>query len=165
MSRKCTKCGHQGLEASEPSIYHYKLSGLENVYLKGGVTEYICPECGTKSTSIKNVVGLHKVIASSLATAKRRLSGQELRFLREQLGFSAEELAQVVEYNEDHIRKIETGSQSPKAPYEMFLRVAILRESKAPEYDLRELANRKSYKLQDLKLVNKDRDWEISTAA
>ncbi len=105
---------------STPTQYHYKLSGLDNVYLKGGVTEYICPKCGTKSTSIKNVVGLHKAIAKALAIAKRRLTGGDLRFLREQIGFSAEELGKLVEYNEEYIRKIETGSMKSKGPYEMF---------------------------------------------
>lgn len=165
MTRTCTKCGASDLKSVAPSIYNYKISGLDNVYLKGGVTEYICPKCGTKSTAIKNVIGLHQAIAQALATAKRRLAGSELRFLREQLGFSAEDIANLVEYNEDHIRKIESGSQVPKAPYEMFLRVAVMRGMKAPEYDLRELADRKEYKLEELKFVNKDREWQMAKAA
>lgn len=165
MSKKCTKCGYVGLNSMNPTLYHYKSSGLDNVYLKGGVTEYVCPKCGERSTAIKNVVGLHEAIALNLAEAKRRLSGKELRFLRERLAFSAEELAQLVEYNEDYIRKIESGSTTPKAAYEMFLRLAIMREIKAPEYDLRELAERKEYKLEELKFVNRDRDWEFSSAA
>lgn len=165
MTRTCTKCGASDLKSVAPSIYNYKISGLDNVYLKGGVTEYICPKCGTKATTIKNVIGLHQAIAQALATAKRRLAGSELRFLREQLGFSAEDIANLVEYNEDHIRKIESGSQVPKAPYEMFLRVAVMRGVKAPEYDLRELADRKEYKLEELKFVNKDREWHVAKAA
>ena len=162
MSRKCTNCGHASLESMTPTLYHYKISGLDNVYLKGGVEEFICPKCGSRSTAIRNPIGLHKAITGSLALAKRRLSGNELRFLREQLGFSAEELASLVEYSEEHIRKIESGSTSPKAPYEMFLRVAIMRGMKAPEYDLRELSQRKKYKLEELRFINKDRDWEIA---
>ena len=159
MSKKCTECGQAGLESMAPTLYHYKMSGLDNVYLKGGVLEFICPRCGVRSTSISNLIGLHKAIAGSLALAKRRLSGSELRFLREQLGFSAEELASLVEYSEEYIRKIESGSTSPKAPYEMFLKVAVLRGSKAPDYDLRELSQRKKYKLEEMKFVNKHRDW------
>lgn len=159
MARKCTKCGHSGLKSHEPSVYHYRLSGLDNVYLTGGVTEYICPKCGTKSVAVKNVAGLHKAIAASIATTKRRLGGKELRFLREQIGFSAEELAKVVEYSEDHIRKIESDSHTPKATYEMFLRVAIMREMQAPEYDLRELGERKEYAIEELNFMNKDHSW------
>ena len=138
------------------------MSGLDNVYLRGGVEEFICSSCGMKSTAIRNLIGLHKAISLSLAFAKRRLSGGELRFLREQLGFSAEELASLVEYSEEYIRKIEAGSTSPKAPYEMFLRVAILRGEKAPEYDLRELSQRKKYKLQELQFINKNKDWKVA---
>lgn len=165
MSKACTKCGASELKSLTPSLYHYKISGLDNVYLKGGVTEYICPKCGTKSTVIKNVIGLHHVIAQALAKAKRRLAGNELRFLREQLGFSAEDIADMVEYNEDHIRKIESGTQVPKAPYEMFLRVAVMHGVKAPEYNLRELGDRKEYKLEELKFVNKNREWQAVKAA
>lgn len=165
MSKKCTNCGHTGLNSMDPTLYHYRASGLDNIYLKGGVIEYVCPKCGERSTSIKNLVGLHAAIANSLATAKRRLAGKELRFLREQLAFSAEEFAQLVEYSEDHIRKIESGSMAPKAPYEMFLRVAILREMQAPECDLRELVERKEYKLEELKFAIRDRRWEFTEAA
>ncbi len=63
--------------------------------------------------------------------------------------------------NEEYIRKIETGSTAPKAPYEMFLRLAVMREIKAPEYDLRELSQRRQYKLEELKFVNKDSDSVI----
>ena len=164
MAKKCVKCGHMGLETMIPTLYHYKMSGLDNVYLKGGVTESICPKCGNKSTTIKNMSGLHKVMANSIAIAKRRLAGNELRFLREQLGFSAEDLAGVVEYSEDHIRKIETGVNIPKASYEAFLRVAILYDLKAPEYDLRNLVERKEYKLEELKFVNKDQEWQLAAA-
>jgi len=159
MARRCAKCGRLELKSREPNVYHYRLSGLDNVYLTGGVTEYICPKCGAKSTSIKNVTGLHKAIAGSIATAKRRLGGKELRFLREEMGFSAEELAKVVEYSEEHIRKIESDVHIPKATYEMFLRMAILREMQAPGYDLRELGERKEYALEELNFVNKDHIW------
>lgn len=162
MTRKCTDCGQFGLESMSPTLYHYKMSGLDNVYLKGGVEEFICPKCGHRSTAIRNPIGLHRAIAASLALAKRRLSGNELRFLREQLAFSAEELASLVEYSEEYIRKIEAGSTSPKAPYEMFLRVAVMRGIKAPDYDLRELSHRKKYKLEELRFINKDRDWTIA---
>jgi DNA-binding transcriptional regulator YiaG len=145
-----------------PTLYQYKVSGLDNVYLKGGVTQYLCPKCGAASTVIKNIVGLHKVIAINIAVAKRRLKGAELRFLREQLGFSAEELATLVEYSEDHIRKIESGVSTPKGPYEMFLRVAVMRGMKAPDYDLHDLVGVKEYKIEELRFENKDRDWDVA---
>lgn len=159
MNKSCTNCNHTGLKSMTPTLYHYKMSGLENVYLKGGVTEYVCPKCGTRSTAIKNVIGLHKAIALTLATTKRRLAGNELRFLREQLGFSAEEFAKMTEYNQEYIRKIESGSEVPKAPFELFLRVAALQGMKAPEYDLRDLAIRKEYEIEELQFENKNHNW------
>ncbi len=163
MANKCVKCGNANLQSIHPDLYHYKISGLDDVYLKGGVTESICSKCGARSTKIKNIVGLHNAIASSLALARRRLTGKELRFLREQMAFSAEDLSQIVEYNEDYLRKIENGSQTPKATYEMFLRVAVLQGLKAPDYNLMDLAQRE-YKIQKLQFVNHDKHWEPQAA-
>ena len=162
MSKECTKCGSSELKSMAPTLYHYKISGLDNIYLKGGVTEFICPKCGTKLTIIKNLGGLHKVIALTLAVAKRRLAGNELRFLREHLGFSAEDLAKLVEYSEEHIRKIESGSMVPKGPYELFLRVAVMKDLKAPDYNLKDLAERKEYALEELRFVNKNHEWKTA---
>jgi uncharacterized protein (UPF0212 family) len=52
MTRACAKCGASDLKFVAPSIYNYKISGLDNVYLKCGVTEYICPKCGTKNSGV-----------------------------------------------------------------------------------------------------------------
>jgi DNA-binding transcriptional regulator YiaG len=159
------KCGKAGLKTQVPSSYHYQISGLDNVYLKGGVTLSVCPECGARSTTIKNLPGLHRVIANSIALAKRRLTGSELRFLREQLAFSAEEFGKLVDFNEDTIRKIEAGTQTPKAPYELSLRLAILNEQEAPTYDLHQFTERKEYEIEELKFVSKNRTWAILKGA
>lgn len=165
MNKKCTRCGHAGLKSVAPALYRYRMSGLDNVHLKGGVIEYICPKCGARSTAIKNLIGLHQAIASSLASARRRLTGGELRFLREYLGYSAEDFARIVDYNEDSVRKIESGSQVPKGPYELVLRLAVMRESKAPAYDLRQLADRKEYEFDELRFESRANEWQASNAA
>lgn len=164
MTRTCTNCGHSGLQSKRPDIFHYNISGMDNVYLLGGVTAYICPKCGEKSISVRNIVGLHRAIAFSLATTKRRLSGQELRFLREHIGYSAAELAELVDYNENHLRKIEAGFLTPKGPYELFLRLAVLREIKAPSYDLRELSGKREFKIEELRFENKTTEWKLVAA-
>lgn len=105
------------------------------------------------------------MIAHSIALAKRKLTGPELRFLREYVEFSAKDLGELVEYNEDTIRKIEKGTQTPKGPYEMFLRLAALKEMKAPNYDLHEMKDRKQYVFDDLKFRSTNKDREISNAA
>ena len=163
MTRKCVECGYSELNSTQPELYHYKVSGLEDVYLKGGVVELICPQCGARSTKIKNVVGLHKTIASSLALAQRRLNGKELRFLREYIGYSAEDFAELIEYNTDYVRKIESGARKPKNPYELLLRLAVLKGVKAPNYSLHDLSHHE-HKVQRLEFVSHDKAWKQKVA-
>lgn len=162
MSTKiCTNCNAGKLESSEPSIYTYDLSGL-NVVLKGGVAQNICPKCGEKSVTIKNLPGLHKAMAEAVATANHRLSGPELRFLREFLGYSGEEMAALVGMNQDTIRKAEAGTQKvPKPSYELFLRSEFLRGAKAPDYEMRKLLEAK-FKIEELRFVNRNREWAVA---
>ena len=60
MSKKCTNCGHLGLNSMNPTLYHYKSSGLDNVYLKGGVIEYVCPKCGERYYDLDAVRQIEK---------------------------------------------------------------------------------------------------------
>lgn len=160
MARNCNECGSAKVKTIEPEQYHYTLSGLENVYLRGGVIEYICAECGERSTAIKNIRNLHKVLAFSLISAKRRLDGKELRFLREYLGYSADDLAGIMDYSVETIRKIESNSQKPKATYDNFLKILVLNEQKAPEYDLMCLSEAKEFKHQEYKFTMNKTDWK-----
>jgi DNA-binding transcriptional regulator YiaG len=159
--RACTNCNIGKLESSEPSIFSYDLSGL-HVVLKGGVIQHVCPECGEKSVTIKNLPGLHKAMAEAVATANHRLSGSELRFMREFLGYSGEDMAALVGLNQDTIRKAEAGTQKvPKPAYELFLRAEILRSAKAPAYEMRQLLEAK-FKIEELKFVNRNKEWAVA---
>lgn len=159
--RACTNCNVGKLEGSEPSLFSYDLSGL-HVVLKGGVVQHVCPECGEKSVTIKNLPGLHKAMGEAVATANHRLAGPELRFLREFLGYSGEEMAALVDLSQDTIRKAEAGTQKvPKPAYELFLRAEVLRGSKAPDYEMRQLVEAK-FKIEELKFVNKNKEWAMA---
>jgi DNA-binding transcriptional regulator YiaG len=160
-SKTCTNCNVGKLESIEPSIFSYDLSGL-HVVLKGGVIQHICSNCGEKSLTIKNLPGLHRVIAEAVATANHRLSGAELRFLREFLGYSGDEMAHLVDLSHDTIRKAESGAQKvPKPSYELFLRSEVLRGAKAPDYEMRKLLEAK-FKIEELKFVNRNKEWAVA---
>lgn len=73
--------------------YHYVQCGLENVWLRNGFTVKDTPY--GKAVSIQNVEGLHDTIANALTEKPGQLTGQEFRFLRQQLEMSQKRLGEV----------------------------------------------------------------------
>ena len=71
--------------------YHYKTSGLDDVYLLNGyeVIKYGDEE----AISIHDIDGLHQVISLALVQQEARLTGREFRFLRIELDLSQKALA------------------------------------------------------------------------
>ena len=69
-------------------LFHYTACGLPNVWLENGYakkeTKY-----GT-AISVKDVDGLHKLLATKLIEKNSLLAGYEFRFLRVQLGRSSQ---------------------------------------------------------------------------
>lgn len=72
--------------------YHFVESGLNNVYLVG-ITVRTCSDCKEDLPEIPNISRLHDKIAETIATKPAELTGEEIRFLRKNLGLKAEEFA------------------------------------------------------------------------
>ena len=71
--------------------YHYKTSGLDDVYLLNG---YEVIKFGDEeAVSIHDIDGLHQVISLALVQQEARLTGREFRFLRIELDLSQKALA------------------------------------------------------------------------
>ncbi len=84
------------------SMYHYKESGLDNVWLENGYREH--RTVYGRGISIQDTEGLHKVIGHSLVLAQRPLSGAELRFLRLEMETSQRDLAAMLGTTEQTLR-------------------------------------------------------------
>jgi transcriptional regulator with XRE-family HTH domain len=74
-------------------MFQYRLSGLDNIYLHGGVTRIGCRGCGESYTLIEAEQQLTSVIALGLLLRPAILSGSEMRFLRKTCQLSQIELA------------------------------------------------------------------------
>ena len=70
--------------------YHYKTSGLDDVYLLNGFD--VIGYGDEKAVSIHNIDGLHKVISLALVQQESRLTGMEFRFLRIEMDLSQKAL-------------------------------------------------------------------------
>ena len=82
--------------------YHYTESGLDNVWLEGGVTFYDTPH--GKGVSIRDTEGLHKAIGQWLISTPKPLCGAELRFIRLEMELTQKHLAAVVGTTEQSLR-------------------------------------------------------------
>ena len=93
-------------------MYHYKESGLRNVWLVNGYVVKRTPYGST--VSIRDLQGLHRYIGSVIAR-QRALSGPELRFLRKEMGMSQRELAEFVGTSEQNVSLWERRGRVPLA--------------------------------------------------
>ena len=101
--------------------YRYTECGLDNVFIEG-----IDPRVDDHSEEvycIPNVNGLHRTIAYGIVEADTGMSGQELRFLRTELGLTQAELARHVHCDAQTIARWEKGQTPIHAAAEVIVRV------------------------------------------
>lgn len=101
--------------------YHYTECGLKSIYLVGG-HEIVESPTGCHVT-IKDIDGLHKVIGQCLIYNKKDLDGDEIRFLRHELGLSQTLLANLLDVSEQAINRWERGKSNINKPAEALIRV------------------------------------------
>jgi len=75
-------------------MIHYKESGLRNIWLANGYTVEDSPYGET--LAIHDLQGLHRAIGHSLVTKPRKLTGAELRFIRNEMELSQAKLASLL---------------------------------------------------------------------
>jgi putative transcriptional regulator len=83
-------------------MYHYKESGLDNVYLENGYHVHRTPY--GDGISIEDTDGLHRVIGRWLVTLPKPLNGAELRFLRVEMDTTQRHLAEITGATEQTLR-------------------------------------------------------------
>lgn len=89
---KCDVCRKGELRTKIRQTYRYKECGLDNVYLLD-MELRVCDACGIKVPRLRRMPELHATIARAVAMQPCPLRGQDVRFLRKQLGYSAKEWA------------------------------------------------------------------------
>ena len=115
-------------------MYHYKESGLRNIWLVNGYVEKRTSY--GEAVSIRDVDGLHKYIGSVIAE-QPNLSGPELRFLRKELGMSQRELAEFVGTSEQNVSLWERRGRVPRAA-DRIVKLAYLEMIKDGNIKIRE---------------------------
>jgi DNA-binding transcriptional regulator YiaG len=106
-ARKITK------QITRTKPYHYKGCGLDNVYLRGGVTYVDTPR--GKAVHIENVEGLHRAIGHWLVHEKKNLTGKEFRFLRHEIDLTQQSLADLLNTDVQNVGRWER-EEAEKVP-------------------------------------------------
>jgi DNA-binding transcriptional regulator YiaG len=83
-------------------MYHYRESGLDNIYLENGYRRQ--QTAYGEGISIIDTEGLHKAIAQDLISAQQPLNGAELRFLRLEMEMTQKDLAAMLGAMEQTLR-------------------------------------------------------------
>jgi len=107
VSRECFEC-HQVMVGRREN-YPYTEAGLKSVTLTN-VLVFHC-KCGAIMAELPAIGQLHMLIADNLFRKKTILSGEEVRFLRKWVGYSATELAETTGYSRTIISRWENEKQ------------------------------------------------------
>lgn len=107
------------------AMYHYRESGLDNVWLLNGYERHKTSE--GPAVSFKNIDGLHDTIARTLVRNTSRLTAKEFRFLRTELDLSQKALGDIIGASEQAIARWERGITQVPAAEDRLLR-ALYRE-------------------------------------
>ena len=105
-------------------MYHYRESGLRNVWLANGYAEHDTPY--GPGIAFDDAEGLHRAIARGLVAKGGKLTGAELRFLRREMGLSQARLAGLLGNEAQTVALWEKRGTQPKLA-DRFIR-AIWRE-------------------------------------
>lgn len=119
-------------------MYHYRECGLRNVWLANGFEEHDTPY--GEGVAIHDLEGLHRTIAHGLVGKGGKLTGAELRFLRQEMDMSQAKLAAMLGNEAQTVALWEKRGGQPKIA-DRFIR-AIYRELNEGNAQIRAMIER-----------------------
>lgn len=119
-------------------MYHYRECGLRNVWLTNGYEVHETPY--GPGIAFQDIEGLHRAIARGLIAKGGKLTGAELRFLRQEMGLSQARLATMMGNEAQTVALWEKRGSQPKVA-DRFMR-AIWREQNEGNAQIREMIER-----------------------
>jgi DNA-binding transcriptional regulator YiaG len=145
------------------TMYHYRESGLDNVWLVNGYEKHRTPE--GPAVSFKDIDLLHQTIARALIAKSARLTAQEFRFLRTELDLSQKALGDIIGASEQAIARWERGVTVVPLAEDRLLR-ALYREHAEGSARIRELVKHlgalDEREHQRLKLRHSRQAWKVA---
>lgn len=128
---KCDLCKGNIVTQSNQR-HNYTESGLDNVYLDN-IELLVCRKCGDQSPVIPRILDLHAAIARSIALQATPLRGEDLRFLRKQLGMRARDWSRLLRVDTSTFSRWENNEQQMGAQSDALVRFLYFRLSEEKE--------------------------------
>ncbi len=123
---KCDVCQKGEIKIKRQQSYHYQQCGLDNVYLTN-VDLRVCETCGKQVPRLQRMPELHATIARAVAMQPCSLRGQDVRFLRKQLGFSAKGWATLLRTDASTLSRWENDQQEIGTQSDALIRLLYFR--------------------------------------
>lgn len=134
---KCPDCG-AAMKITHRD-HEYAECGLPGIVLLG-LEFRTCAQCGEEERVMPRLEQLHRVIAEAVAEKPARLTGAEVRFLRKHLGWSGEDVANVMGVRQETVSRWETEKEPMGVVSERLLRLMALRLRPVEDYPNERLA-------------------------
>lgn len=116
---RCPNCNSETVCTKEK--YQYTECGLDHVFLES-VDVCKCT-CGEKLVIIPAMPELHSLIGFALIKKRALLNGQEIRFLRKNMGLTATKLSKIIGVDNATISRWENGKQAITEPNDRLLKL------------------------------------------
>lgn len=132
--------------------FHYTDCGLDNVFIHG--LDVVCDDAGNDTIRIPRINQLHRVIAEGIVSHPFAMDGQELRFLRTEMGFTQGKLADLLGVTQLTVGRWER-SENPIGPtVEVFVRKLAIENLNLPVEDSMEQLSSKSSPSNEPQAIN-----------
>lgn len=144
--------------------FHYRRSGLDNIYLLNGF-EIEEDEDGEKYVTVLDVDGLHKAIGLHLVSNRKVLSPKEIKFLRRTLDLTQAEMGRLINQSVQQVARWEKGENNINGPADRLLRLifvgSLLRDGvvEMPMEFLDRIDSLDDEEGDDLRLCRNGEDW------
>lgn len=109
------------MRGTEKSEYYYTGCGLENVFIEGAVE--FGDDAGEESVMVPAIGQLHRVIAEGIVTHPAKMTGEELRFLRTEMGLTQARLAEILKVTLLTVNRWERNETPVNDAAEMLVRL------------------------------------------
>lgn len=128
-------------KASMASVYEADALGAPfKVMLTGGVHKEVDPATGEEFTCIEDVPGLIAAVVESRVLHPRKLSGDDLKFIRSALAMKSSRMAAYMGFTPEHYSRCESGARVMPVSTEKMYRMSVFLLTGARDIGLAERA-------------------------
>jgi putative zinc finger/helix-turn-helix YgiT family protein len=162
---ECFECENPIPFKGRMIVHKYKESGLDYVTLLG-VEEFKCPQCGAIYFEVPKIKQLNTLIADMILQKDQTISGDEVRFLRKQLGYSTAQFGKLISYDPKSLSRIENGHQKITSTFDRLIRMAYASGKRDLNYNFHDLLLGEGVHFKRLEIVrHQNQDWEVKKKA